>query len=465
MLQTLHSCRNILDVDVGASRQPDVSETQCVGSIVETDLGVRLRMAVTLMLASQVVMLGSIFSTYLISWPIAGLISLGLYVALWYAEARAGIMSPITRLMTVLYALILGARWAGIDPAQLAHVPSLIYTLLALLTLGLLAAGQPFVALYSSDAGFRPLQWALSAMWGVLHLLSALAAWLLLPDVSFMLVPMALMLLGSAGTICMSFFTIGKRFDRQHAFEMNGFSFCQVKRAEDRERFYKVVADAYRTDLQRVLGARKRLDLETITHEQVVSDDKRDSAIVRFLAFEGDRPVGAICVYLDHAVEGLPIEDESGLDLADYRRNCRIAEMGKLAIVRSHRLNQSLLKGLFKCAVEVAAQHYISVIFNDSFAFQQRLYEKIGFSPLSDVGYTAQDSGSTGFGVTLMPMSLDLERMVALDASTTTSAEMRDQLNAYVMERYFKRITLKRLLRPRQSRLQPQQPQAMGRAA
>jgi hypothetical protein len=153
-----------------------------------------------------------------------------------------------------------------------------------------------------------------------------------------------------------------KRFDRQQSFEPNGFVCRQVKNAEDRACFYQVVVEAYRVDLQRELGTRKRLDAETISNEQSVSDSKRDSAIVRFLAFKGVQPVEASCVYLDHAVEDIPIEEEPGLDLAHYRRHCRIAEVGKLAIDRCHLLNQSLLKGLSKCAIEVVAQRHVSVI-------------------------------------------------------------------------------------------------------
>lgn len=405
----------------------------------------RLRRAIALMLVSQVVMLGAIFSIYFVPGPTAILISGGLYSALWIAEARAHIASPITRLMVGFYSVLFILRVSGIDPAMLVYVPSGVYLILASLTLGLLLMGKPFTAFYAKGSGFYPLHLLQSGMWGVLHLLSAVAAWVLIPSIGFILVPMGFMVIGSIGTIWMNFFSMGNRFDRKIQFEMNGFRFCQVVDQQDRERFTKLVAELYRADLQRHAKG-QTITSEKITKEQISSDQKREATLIRFLAFEQARAVGAICIYFSHPTFGLPIEGESGLDLSSYRLRGRIAEIGRLAIASSHRLNPSVLKGLLKCVVEAALQRFICVIFNDAFAFQQRLYEKIGFTALLPEPYISEDKNGTGYGLSVMPMIMDLEKMVGLDTSTVTSAEMRYQLNPYVIERFFKRLTLRQMV-------------------
>ena len=214
---------------------------------------------------------------------------------------------------------------------------------------------------------------------------------------------------------------------------------------EDREIFYKVVADAYRADLQKALGMRRKLDTQAILREHRASNAKWQDDFLPFLAFSGERPAGGICIFFDHMERGLPIESEAGIDLAPWRREGPIAEVGRLGVGRRHRMNPVLLKGLFKCVIEAAAERRVHFIFNDSFEFQAKMYEKIGFTALRDEPYVSPDEHSTGYGLEVLPMMMNLADMVRMDVQSGTSTDMQGVLAPYVMERFFKHLTVREM--------------------
>ena len=66
-------------------------------------------------------------------------------------------------------------------------------------------AGCFFTNVYSRGIGFVPLHNAMSIMWGSLHLLSGVSAFVLMPHISFIFVPFVLMLVGIIGTFILNF--------------------------------------------------------------------------------------------------------------------------------------------------------------------------------------------------------------------------------------------------------------------
>ena len=406
--------------------------------------GVRLRAVVRLMLASIVVMLVAIFTLCFAPLPAAPAIAAALYAGLWIRERQVGVCSPLTWVMTTFYVgFALTGWWFG-HPYWTAWFPLLVYFTLAALILSLLLAGRPFTAFYTGDAGFPPLLRRIAAIWGGLHLLAGLAALLFVPHPAFIYVPVSLMVAGAVATLWINFVSMGAAHERQPHFALGDFSFREVRAPEDRALFYEVISEAYRTDLQKTLGARRKLGEEEIRREHRASDARRENTFLPFLAFSGRRPVGGICIFFDHRDHGLPLEGEAPLDLAPWRRAGPVAEVGRLGVLPSYRINPTLLKGLFKCVIEAAAERRVCFLFNDSFSFQVRIYEKIGFSPLQERPYRAPETGSTGYGLEILPMMLDLAGMVRMDVEkSVTSDMMRDVLAPYVLERYFKHLTLR----------------------
>lgn len=401
-----------------------------------------LRAAIRLMLTGLTVMVLALTSLYFVPLQIAPFLSLGLYATLWLAERRHGVTSPVTVLMTSFYAVLSASRFFVVDFAWSAYAAPIVYFMLAALVFGLLAAGRPFTMVYSRGAGFYPLHKAMSLMWGTLHLLAGLAAVFLMPNLAFLIVPMVLMLLGAVGTLVMNFVTLGPKFGRQKTFTLGKFRFQQVQTVADYDLFYATIAEAYRSDLQRAAGPKRKIDKAQIEAEHRASDAKRCDQQVPFLVFLDGMAVGGICMFTDHPTLGLPIEHEAGITLKTERARGAVVEMGRLGILPRFRLERSVLTGLFKCVIEAAAERRVHSIMNDSFTFQVKLYSKIGFTTITDAPYVCDES-STGYGLEAHPMLLDLARMVRLDQQTTTGSEVRDVLQPYVIERFFKLLAVR----------------------
>ena len=401
--------------------------------------------SVRLMLASLIVMVATIVALYFMPLVVAPLVAASLYAGLWAYERRLGVASPVTLVMTGLYLFFALAFHRGGDPSWTVWFSPTVHWTLAALIFALLAAGRPFTAIHVGEAGFMPLHRMTSRVWGGLHLAAGLAALTLVPGPGFLYVPMGLMALGAFATIWLNFVSMGPGYGRPSRFEFEGYSFREAVSREDREAFGNVIAEAYRADLQGALGPRRKLDTEAIVREHGASDHKRQGEVLPFLAFSGDRPVGGICLFFDHKRRGLPIEGEAQLDLDPWRRAGTVAEVGRLGVLRRYRINPSLLRGLFKCVVEAAAERRVHFIFNDSFEFQAAMYEKIGFRALHDKRYVSKAEHSTGYGLEVQPMMMDLAAMVRADSPSGATGDVYGLLAPYVMERFFKHLVIREM--------------------
>ena len=238
---------------------------------------------------------------------------------------------------------------------------------------------------------------------------------------------------------------MGPACGRRRSFELDGYSFREATSPSDRDAFYNVIAQAYRADLQGALGMRRKIDTAAIIREHRAANGKRQDGFLPFLAFAGDRPVGGICIFFDCKQRGLPIEDEACIDLGPWRRMGPVAEVGRLGVLRRYRISPVLLKGLFKCVIEAAAEKRVHFIFNDSFEFQARMYEKLGFRAFRDEPYVSRAEDSTGYGLRILPMMMDLAAIVRMDTPSGIAADMEGVLAPYVMERFFKHLVVQEM--------------------
>ena len=409
--------------------------------------GARLRAMVKLMLVSLGVMLAAIFTLYFAPLGVAPFVAASLYAGLWAYERRLDAVSPITRIMTVFHLICAFVAFGADDPSWMTWIAPMVYWTLAALILSLLAVNRPFTAMNAGDIGFQPLHRLLSSMWGALHLAAGLAALALAPSPAFLYVPLSLMVLGAFATLWLNLVSMGPAWERPAGFELEGYSFREAKTDSEREIFYDVIAEAYRADLQSALGMRRKIDASEITREHRVSGSKWHDAFVPFLAYAGDRPVGGIGIFFDRGQRGLPIEGEAQIDLGPWRRMGRVAEVGRLGVLRRHRPSPALLKGLFKCVIDAAAERRVHFLFNDSFEFQARMYEKLGFRAFRDGPYVSRAEHSTGYGLEVLPMMMDLAAIVREGAPRAIAADLVGHLAPYVMERYFKHLVIRDMTR------------------
>lgn len=404
--------------------------------------GTFLRAATRLMLLSLATMVLSLLSLYFAPLFISSFISATLYGFLCFFEWRLKIFSPITRLMTFFYVSLSFARFFTTDLAWSAYAAPLIYTILAFVVFCFLAVGRPFTIYYSKGAGFYPLHKKMSLLWGSLHAMAALASITLMPNVAFLFVPMALMLIGAVGTLWLNFVSMGKVYGRQKIFNVGRFRFEEVQTEAQRELFYSTIADAYSSDLQRAAGPGHRVDKNSIKDRHRSSDEARRGYTIPFLAYLGSQPIGGICLFIDHPELGLSIESEANLSLDNFRDKGPVVEIGRLGILTPYRLDRSVLMGLFKCMIEAAVERKVYTILNDCFSFQVKLYSKIGFTPIQEEAY---GGGSTGLDIKALPMAMNLARMIRLEEQNTVGREVRDMLQPYVVERFFKILAIKEI--------------------
>ncbi len=400
----------------------------------------RLRAMLTLMLASLGVMLAAIFTLYFTPLGVAPLVAASLYAGLWAYERHLGVASPITRVMAGFHLVCALAAFATTDPSWMTWIAPTVYWTLAALIFTLLATGRSFTAMQTGGVGVQALHRRLSYMWGGLHSAAGLAALVLAPSTAFLYVPLGLMVFGAFATIWLNFVSMGSAWERPTRFELDGYSFREAGSQHEREAFHHVIAEAYRADLQSALGMRRRIDAAGIAREHRASGGKWQDDFVPFLVYAGDRPVGGIGIFFDRRRRGLPIEGEARIDLGAWRRMGRIAEVGRLGVLRRHRLSPVLLKGLFKCVIEAAAERRVHFLFNDSFEFQAPMYEKLGFSAFHGDAYVSRAEHSTGYGLKVLPMMLDLAAVVRDGAPA--AADLDRHLTPYVMERYFKHLVV-----------------------
>ena len=419
-----------------------------IATLVDTatpPCGPRLRSMVGLMLLSLAVMLAAIVTLCFAPLGVAPLIATSLYAALWMHERRLGVASPVTRVMTGFHLVLAWVVHRDSELSWIAWFSPMVYWTLAALILALLATGRPFTAVYAGDASDPALHRAVSLTWGALHLAAGLAALVLVPGPGFLYVPFGLMVLGALATVWMNFVSMGPASGRRPRFEIGGLSFREAVSDEDRATFHDVIAEAYRADLQSALGMRRKIDDAAIVRQHRITGRNWENDSLPFLVLAGDRPVGGICIFFDHARRGLPIEGEARIDLTPWRRVGRVAEVGRLGVVRRYRFSPAILKGLFKCVVEAAAERRIDFIFNDSFEFQAAMYKRIGFTALHDGPYVSRVEHSTGYGLEVRPMMMDLAGMVRTGGDSGIASELRGTLAPYVMERFFKQLAVREM--------------------
>ncbi|MFM1815634.1 MAG: hypothetical protein RLZ98_2329 [Pseudomonadota bacterium] len=158
----------------------------------------------------------------------------------------------------------------------------------------------------------------------------------------------------------------------------------RVENEEQRQKALAVLKATYQEEKAWVL------DAESVFPEADLSDAK----ISWFLATARGKPVGVLRVVYDPPIEQYiayapkPIDFASDINIADFVRNERIAEIGRFAVVPERRNGVGVVLSLMRAATrEVVAREYSQLITdvfeNDPhspFGFHTRI---VGFRPVA----------------------------------------------------------------------------------
>lgn len=366
-----------------------------------------------------------------------------LYAILVATELRFQIKSPLSISMLLLYA---GLTALDYHTDQLrGYAGVIIFAWLTLLSSTLLSCRKPFTEFYSSGRGMKQLHYAVSATWSAVYLCSMLASILLMPHVSFLIVPYVLCTLCGLFTIFLNFIWFGWRNGYQHHFVIGDFSFRRVNHdSPDFERFCRFYAQQIYRPGEDGNGKTEAEIADVVARvERELGGDS-----YMFVAEHEGTMIGCIRCVVDRKNRSFPLERDMQLSFNPLRRIGNVLYVGRLAVDPSYRERPDVLNGLFKCFVDLALSKDVSFVVAEGFAHRLPTYLKLGFEILferSDRRHAIKMS----HGYICHPVYLNFAKLIFHRSESTQSKyQFSDFINRYLVERWYKRNALRHIFRP-----------------
>ena len=406
----------------------------------------RQKRVVLLMVGNLAIGLISFFNVYFTPLKTFWLVNLFLYLFIYRKYRRIGIRPNIMVGTIILYLIIGSITLAGIPVTWIAFIAPCIYSSFAVLAIVSIANRRPFTLAYTlGEEDTLSLHWTTSFLWTVLYITAAISSFIFIPHLSFILVPFGLMVIGIFSTLFFHFHSLWPISRLPETFEYKGYTFFRIspddkKKVED---FYELLIQQYLNEHRRHSKSDQSLSLEEIKKKYRKGDEKRIPYIHRFIAYDRDVPIGTVCVYIDHPVWGLQSEEKSGISCDSIKQCGRMGEIGKFSVARNYRYNQALIKGLFKCALDYLLSQGVVIVASYSFNYTTAMWRRFGFMPLLETAIPHPENNMHIEGSQMMPMIMNLSRMIFYSGSDADGAKDRHLLNSYYASRTFKRLVMK----------------------
>jgi hypothetical protein len=320
-----------------------------------------------------------------------------LYAVVILGEARSGVYAPQSLSLGAYFVAGAAVSWLISEPAVLERYAGAgAFAALFPLALGSLVLDRPLLHGLSAEVREpRPLRWTKAGIWlavcspaMALALTSASAAW------SASTQP-ALAALAAAAAAIMDFGYCGPLYRRRRQFTLGGFSFRQIEHNETTiSRFLNCYADEISAAVGRDRRAKVRYSRSEIFDEACRAEQAVTARVHYFNAYDGDKVVGGVAVALDGRDRRLPVEKTFGVTFDPLRRYGRIMEVRRLSVDAGYRFQQEIIRGLFKCVIEVALESDVSFVVDLTFHFVVNLLRKVDFEALDAGGREAFEFGS-----------------------------------------------------------------------
>lgn len=394
----------------------------------------------------------ALFTTFaailILPLPVAILMSCVMYALLIITELRNYIVSPMNISILSMYLLLIVAVLSGQVEDWLPYTGSLFLGVLFLVSFILLLLGHPFTTFYEvSGKGLLLKHWVISSIWTLAYLVGAVLGVVLMPDVMFIIAPLLVMLIAAIIMLVFNLVWFGGAAYREQDFVYEGFRFTQIGNdADSLDKCYELAATEFWPAIRSSRG-RKVTSIKALAERLRRVDILHADRVVRFIAWKDGQAVGTIYCILD-GLGGLPVETQSGVNFNYLRSLGAIMEIGNFAIVAAYRTKPALFIGLMRCAVDVAMEHGVSFIVNDSFASQSGIYRKIGFHVLG-TEFAGPD------GTPCLPLGLNLSTSIVYTHRWEKDSfvnRLAPLLNAYLAERSYHWLVLTNFWRYRYRR-------------
>lgn len=369
--------------------------------------------------------------------PLAGSFFIGivLYSLLVFTEIKFQRLTPVTVLILLIY-IFLSITYFIFDQEEwMPYSGSVFYFSLGLMAFILSVLKKPLTMYYSLGKGMLSLHNVTSWMWVAIYFMAGITSILLMPNVSFIYVPSLLIMAGLLATLFFQFCYLGPSSNRKKEFTMDMYDFKEIDSPQAIDQFYTISS----TEIWSAIAQSKKKSVKTqseLMETMIRSDQEYTDGIVRFIAYSKEgNPIGTIFCVID-SPQGLPIERDTGINMANLRKMGKVIEVGHFVIDKRYRCKPDLFLGLFKGVIDFALAHDISFLANCSYSHSSAMYEKMGFVKISSCPIP-----DTILGVDTCPSILNLARLVVYHEDITMGIveQSKPILNQYTAERYYKR--------------------------
>ncbi|MBB5393828.1 MULTISPECIES: GNAT family N-acetyltransferase [unclassified Herbaspirillum] len=390
-------------------------------------------------LANMIVCLGLVmFVQHSVAYMLCAL----LYAVLITAELHFQIKSPISVSMLGLYVGLTALDY--FTEQYEGYAGFIIFAWLSLLSGLLLLWRMPFTAFYSKGRGIRQLHYAISTLWCVVYTSSLLASTLLMPHVSFLIIPYLLCIGCGLLTIFFNFVWFGKRNELQQHFVMGDLSFRRVTtHSADFNRFCHFYAQQTHHSIDDGSGKTER----EIADDLAKHERQLGKASHIFIAEHKKKIIGCIRCIVDRRKSSFSMEKDMQVSFDPLRRIGKILYVGRLAVDPIYRDRPDVLNGLFKCFAELALSKDISFVVAESFASRLPTYLKLGFEILFE--RSKKHHAYMSENHICHPVFLNFSRLIVYrNESNLDKYQFSEFINKYLAERWYKRIALWWLFKP-----------------
>lgn len=374
-----------------------------------------------------------LFVPALYSIPLCFLISA--YLAC--KEFRRKIYSPITISLVLLYPLLYILLLT--ENPYTAYFGMGVFAWLGIVGLGLLIAKKPLTALYSEGKGDMRLHYLLSSIWVASWILSLITAYVLMPDISYLIAPFCITLATFGIIIYFTFFDTRLLARRQKEFTLGEYTFKQLSYPS---REFEEYIDFYAWHISHEVHKKPEgyQVLRDAAHK-VDAFDSKDK--IPFGAYHNGKLVGSCAITLPAKGELLPVEQQTPVSFAEIRKLGPIADVGRLVIAKGYRERPDVIRGLLKGTLEVALEKDMVFLMSEVFPSGSMFHYRLGFSTLFKRSHPHFTVTFDPVGTVVVFFNNLASTIFIQTEKINSTTQLGNSINELLAERWIKRQVVK----------------------
>ena len=353
-----------------------------------------------------------------------------------YAEHKRNIHSPITISLAILYPVLYVLLLTN-HPYS-AYFGLGVFGWLTIVGVTLLLMKKPLTTLYAQGKGDMRLHYIISSIWAASWALSFLTAYLLMPDIWYLIAPFCITIATFGLIIYLTYFDRWLLTRREKEFTLGEYTFRQLsypsKDFDDYIDFYarhmseEVLQDP--ENYQMLRDAAHKYDAEA-------------KAKIPFGAFHKGTLVGTCAIALSTREEKHPVEERTPVSFENVRKMGPIADLGRLVIAKNYRERPDVLRGLLKGVIEVAMEKDMVFFMSEVFRTGTTLHSRLGSTPLFKRSHPHYTVTFEPFGAVILLFNNLAATVFLGKEKLNSSTQLADIINQLLAEGWIKRQVIR----------------------